>query len=219
MAEAIFSDLSLIPVINRLGIFLGVGDLSVGEVCTRDGVDPGFFLAVVNTFLNENYFPEGVDTAFPVDRVLDYLSLTDEYYASVQLPNIARHFSSLMDRSPGHNNLRMLLDFFEETRGDLLDSIRADREIYFPLVRRMARGERVVAEREVAGLVTSLSRRGIAEKVGDLSAFFVRHLRGEYDSNLCFAVMTAVAQLARDISQNNRIRERILCSMVEKVFI
>ena len=39
---------------------------------------------------------------------------------------------------------------------------------------------------------------------------FVIHLRGEYDANLCHAVLFAIISLEKDIKQNNRIRNRIL---------
>ncbi len=215
MAEAIFSDMSLIPVINRFGIALGVGDLSVDEVCSRYSIDPAFFLAVVNTFLNETYFPSDSDVAFPVERVLDYLTLTDEYYARVQLPNIGRHFKSLLDRSPGINNLHSLSGFFAETEEELIGHIKADEQRFFPLIRSLFSGRGLMNNEELSLLPVRITRRGVAEKVADLAAFFVRHLRGDYDRNLCFAVLSAVEQLARDISQNNRIRERLLVPKVE----
>lgn len=218
MADAIFSDLSLIPVVNRLGVSLGVGDFSIDEICRRHKIDSAFFLAVVNTFLNDNYFPGEAEVAFPIEMVLDYLSLTDEYYAGVQLPNIARHFNSLLGRSPADNNLPQLSRFFEETSHELLDSISADKESLFPMICRMRGGERL-SEEKVESLKDSLSRKGIAEKVADLASFFVMHLKGEYDRNLCFAVLSAVSQLARDIRQNNRIRERILSPLVEKLIV
>lgn len=224
MAEAIFSDLSLIPVLDRFGITLGVGDLTVDEVCSRHDVDTRFFLAVANTFLNENYFPDETDVAFPVEKVLRYLELTDRYYAEVQLPNIGRHFRSLLDRSPGLSNLSMLSRFFEETRSELLASVEADREKYFPIVRSIRVGECdsepvSAASLSPSDLPEALSRRSVADKVDDLAAFFVMHLRGQYDSNLCFAVLSAVSQLAKDISQNNRIREKILCPLVERLIV
>ena len=39
---------------------------------------------------------------------------------------------------------------------------------------------------------------------------FVVHLKGDYNSNLCQAVLTALLSIKKDITQNNRIRNRIL---------
>ena len=48
MAEIICDNASLLPVIGRFGIKLGVGDESVQQVCARYGVDVNTFLAVIN---------------------------------------------------------------------------------------------------------------------------------------------------------------------------
>ena len=57
MSEVVEEHPSLIPVINRLGIRLGLGDKTVEEICKEHSIDTDFLLAVINTFLNEEYFP------------------------------------------------------------------------------------------------------------------------------------------------------------------
>lgn len=210
LAEAIFSNPSLIPVINRFGVCLGVGDASVSEVCRSHGIDLAFFLAVANTFLNDNYFPTALSGAFPTEKVVEYLSLTDRYYAEVQLPNVERHFGMLLQCSPEGNNLPMLRGFFHEMKRELLSCIDYDCNDAFPAIFNLLKGERG----EFLPDTERLERRGVVEKVDDLAAFFVRHLRGSYDRNLCVAVVSAVFLLAKDMRQNNRIRERILVPSV-----
>ena len=56
------------------------------------------------------------------------------------------------------------------------------------------------------------------EKIDDLLSFFVMHLKGEYEPNLCVAVVTAIFALRKDIRQNNRIRSRILLPQAERLF-
>jgi regulator of cell morphogenesis and NO signaling len=43
----------------------------------------------------------------------------------------------------------------------------------------------------------------------------VKHLSGDYDDNLCYAVLFAISSLEKDIKQHNRIRYRILVPMVK----
>ena len=51
MSEVVEAHTSLIPVINRLGIRLGLKDKSVREVCHEYGLDADFVLIIINTFL------------------------------------------------------------------------------------------------------------------------------------------------------------------------
>ena len=58
LCEPILSEPTLIPVINRFGIYLGTGDKSIRTVCDEKEMDCNFFLTIINTFINEEYFPE-----------------------------------------------------------------------------------------------------------------------------------------------------------------
>ena len=48
----------------------------------------------------------------------------------------------------------------------------------------------------------------------DLKSIMVKHLSGDYNENLCYAVIFAISSLEKDIKQHNRIRYRILTPMV-----
>jgi len=200
ISEAIFKDPSILPLLARYDISLGVGDATVSQVCAEHGIGVDFFLAVVNTFLNEDYFPgEDARRKFTMEEIRNYLLKTDRYYSMVQLPNIERHFNSLIRCSGGEgNNLELLRRFFLEMKGEFESAIESDA---------------VVLGNAPADSYNSLSvtsRAEVEEKIADLLAFFVLHLRGNYDRNLCTAVVTAVFMLDKDVRQNNRIRSRIL---------
>ena len=50
--------------------------------------------------------------------------------------------------------------------------------------------------------------------LADLKSIMVKHLSGDYNENLCYAVIFAISSLEKDIKQHNRIRYRILTPMV-----
>ena len=58
LSEVILNEPTLIPVINRFGITLGLGDKTIRAVCEERKLDTDFFLTILNTFVNEAYFPE-----------------------------------------------------------------------------------------------------------------------------------------------------------------
>jgi len=209
LADAVLANPQIIPVVNRLGVSLGVGDSSIGSTCVSAHIDPDFFLSVVNTFLDEDYFPVNPTGTFTLSKTIDYLRKTSGYYISVQLPNIERHFGSLLARSGKDNNISLLQGFFEDMKSQMTDCLRYDMEKLFPALER--------------GDVPSGFRffftghTEVEAKLHDLLYFFVAHLRGDYDSNLCMAVVTAIFSLDKDYCQNNRIRNRILLPIMEKM--
>ncbi|MDO4757474.1 MAG: helix-turn-helix transcriptional regulator, partial [Parabacteroides sp.] len=113
MSEVVEEHTSLIPVINRFGIHLGLGDKSVQEICEKYQLDCDFFLTVINTFLNEEYFPEKKLQTFHASQIIDYLTKTNQYYLRYQLPNIERHLQLFIKQSlPGNNSLALIGKFF-----------------------------------------------------------------------------------------------------------
>lgn len=208
MCDVVANDINVIPVINRFGIFLGVGDRTVDTVCRDHRLDTGFVLAILNTFTNSDYFPEKTLLSFRVAAITDYLTKTYRYYKQFQLPNILRHFSLLIDSSPeGNQSLTLLHRYYIGISQDLKKLIDSDLTEWFPVVNKadagtLAPGVECYAEEKPTQV--------IADKLADLRNMFIMHLTGDYDRNLCFAVMTAVEALDRDFRQNSRIRNRIL---------
>ena len=75
---------SLIPLVSRFGIRLGVGDKSVAAVCADHAIDERFMLVLMNTYLFENYFPEERLKSFHVSQIVDYLQCLLPTFAVAQ---------------------------------------------------------------------------------------------------------------------------------------
>lgn len=213
LCDILFVEPSVLTVINKFGIRLGVGDASVSQICEARQIDTTFFLSIVNTFVNEDYFPENVLRSVDLRLIVDYLAKTDQYYEQFQLPNIERHFNSLVVHSrEDNNNLSLLRRFFIQMKGELLANIRRDSEELFPLLLNISQSPSPLSGEVMSRIEELLSEEGhaIEDKVADLLSFFIIHLQGDYDTNLCRAVVSAIFTLEKDIKQNNRIRRRIL---------
>ena len=121
LSEVVEEYPSLIPVLNRFGIRLGVGDKSVKDICGEYKLDTDFLLTVINTFLNEEYFPEKKLQTFHTSQIVDYLTKTNRYYLRYQLPNIERHLTSFISQSAqGNNTLLLIGRFFSSFKEKLL---------------------------------------------------------------------------------------------------
>lgn len=211
LSSVIDNEPSVIPVLNRFGIGLGTGDVSVARICREKHLDTEFFLAIVNTFINESYFPEHKLREFDATEIAAYLEETNNYYSQFQLSNIERHFRLLMQSVGADSNIHLLLDFFHELRDMILQRVQTDRRLVFPALN----GQPVPDE--MAEFVASMAETdaGIADRLSDLKSMFVKHLRGTCDNNLLYAVIVAIITLEKDIRQNNRIRARLLCPLLK----
>lgn len=212
LCEVIIDEPSVVPVVNRFDIALGVGDRSVKSICHEKGIDPTFFITILNAFINESFFPENVAGAFDAESVVTYLRKTNRSYLSNQLPNIDRHFNALISHSDTNNNLQLLLNFYKEVRSEIERRIEAD-DRWFSEIIAAEKGTGVTLASN--NLIVNDEQDQIEDKLSDLINMFVIHLRGDYDRNLCHAVLFAVISLEKDIRQNNRIRNRVLYPLAE----
>lgn len=211
LCEVIVNEPSVVPVINRFDIVLGVGDRTIKSICKEKGIDTSFFITILNAFIHESFFLENVTGAFNAGDVVDYLRKTNNSYLRNQLPNIERHFAALISRSDSNNNLPLLFNFYREVKTEIERRIDSDNQWFDAIIS----AEQSNSEVSVAGNAVQAESDSIEDKLSDLINMFVIHLRGDYDRNLCHAVLFAVISLEKDIRQNNRIRNRVLRPLVD----
>lgn len=210
LSDAIIGNPSIITVLNRFDIFLGVGDKTVEQACNERKLNTEFFLTILNTFANEEYFPEELLKHFDVKLIIGYLDSTNSYYQQFIIPNIERHFNLLLRNSEDDNsNLELLRNFFLEAKSELLGRINNDKTVLFKEILSLNEASlRNIDSREIN--FDNDTTDSIEDKIDDLVNMFVIHLTGKYDTNLCLAVLSAVMSLKKDLCQNDRIRNRIL---------
>lgn len=215
LCDVILNEPALIPVINRFGIILGVSDKSIRTVCEEKRLDSEFFVTILNTFIDEDYFPENRLKSFCAAQIVDYLTQTNAFYKQFQIPNIERHFNSLIQKSNnGNNNLELMKQFFDELKKELLTRIENDQNHWFPAIKAAA--ESLHGEYYGKPITQDTQESDtLEEKLDDLKSLFVIHLKGEYELNLCHGVIFAIYSLEKDIKQHNRIRSRILRPMAD----
>lgn len=207
LSDIVKHEPTVVTVLNRFGIRLGVGDLTVASASDSRHIDPDFLATMLNAYLNEDYFPTHLQPA--VNTIVDYLGKTNDYYQFILLPNIERHFGLLIAKSPSeNNNLEVMHRFFGEVKQQLLDRIGRDRQLLFPELLAARVSDSLAPDTPVSQ--TPSEEDTVEDKLNDLISMFVVHLRGDYDTNLALAVLFALVSLRNDITQNNRIRNRIL---------
>ncbi|WP_080905772.1 helix-turn-helix transcriptional regulator [Parabacteroides sp. Marseille-P3160] len=211
LSEVVEEHPSLIPVINRFGIRLGLGDKSVQFICEKQALDPDFFLTMINTFLNEDYFPEKKLQSFHTSLLVDYLTQTNHYYQRSQLPNIERHLNYFISMStPENSSLKVIRKFFYSFKDELLKRIAKDEKIWFPYCLSLSEKLKDITLPVFHKEEEGKTEDPIEALLADLKSIMIKHLTGEYDENLCYAVIVSINTLEKDIRQHNRIRYRIL---------
>ncbi|MFV0331147.1 MAG: LuxR C-terminal-related transcriptional regulator [Dysgonomonas sp.] len=188
LSEVIEENHQLIPVINRFGIKLGLGDQTIGEICLSAKINTDFFLVILNTFLNEEYFPEKKLQKFDIELVVNYIKQTDAYLIHAQLHNLEKHLKAFMSMSdPNNSQLKLINRLFDEFKDELTGQIEQ-------------------------GMV---KRNASLALLTDLKSIIIKHISGNFNENMCYAVIFTIDSFQRDLEKHNRIREKVLRPMIE----
>lgn len=190
LSQVLFDHYQVIPVINRFGIQLGVGDDTIEEVALKHQLDLDFLIVIFNTYIDEDYFPEKKLKNFDVQLVLDYLQKTDEYILHGQLYNLQKHLNAFISISDSENKqLTLLAKLFERFKEALTSEIeKGMMDSDYPL-----------------------------ELLIDLKTIIIKHLSGNYNINMCYAVVFSIDSLIKDLEQNDRIRKKVLQPMLKNL--
>lgn len=190
LSAVISEKFSLIPIINRFGVKLGLGEKTIHEICEEYDLNSDFFLVILNTYLNEDYFPEKKLQTFEIDLIAKYLKQTDAYYIHAQIPNIEKHLHAFIAMSdPNNKQLELIRKLFFKFKEEL----------------QLRIGKGVIEDDASLALLL------------DLKNILIKHISGNFNENLCYGVIFSVDTLLDDLTKHNRMREKILKPMVQQL--
>ncbi|MDD2512431.1 MAG: LuxR C-terminal-related transcriptional regulator [Proteiniphilum sp.] len=192
MADVLAEHNELIPVLNRFGIRLGVGDQSVLELCEAHDLNPDFILTVLNVYLDESFVPDIALSLFDTELIADYFHHTMDNYIHVLIPNIEKHLNAFIALSGPENKelgmLRMLFLKFKERMTGYLQRMVDEDEDDLP-----------------------------DDLLYDLKNILIKHLSQEYNQNLAYAVIFAVHSFEKDLAAHNRLRNKVFRPMLSEL--
>jgi len=184
MADVLTEHNELIPVLNRFGIRLGVGDKTVSDLCIEQHLNIDFILTVLNVYLDETCIPDASLALFDTGLIADYFHHTVESYIHELVPNIEKHLNAFIAISGSENKelgmLHLLFIKFKERMTSYLQKV-VDYDDDLP-----------------------------DDLLHDLKNILIRHLSKAYNQNLIYAVVFSVHSLEKDLAAHNRLRSKVL---------
>ena len=227
LAEAIHSNYLLLPILNRFGIHLGFGDKTVKQVCNELGVDQEFFLDIVNSFLDKEYFPKSELQSFPVNLIIDYIGKSHDYYVEKKIPQIENMIDRLLEETPNENKkpYQLIHNFFLEYKKELIDHINNEDQNVHPYIIKIDEAVRknIIGE-EIVRLVKEQSiniyaddHDNVEDKLFDLKNLIIKYLPPLEDYTLSNSILFELFRLERDLNDHARIEEKILVPKVQQI--
>ena len=208
MAEIICDNASLLPVIGRFGIKLGVGDESVQQVCARYGVDVNTFLAVINFLSGDTSTISSLQNSVSVEALLDYLKRSHAYFLDFALPAIRK---KLVEALGNEDNLTALvLKFYDDYVGEVRRHMEYEEELVFPFAMNSNEGSGQDPTEKAKIDTLSEHHKVVDEKLVELKNIIIKYLpTDKINNNLLNSVLYEIFSCEKELDSHCRIEDNL----------
>jgi len=226
LATVIHKDHTLLPVINRLGVKLGFGDLTIKELCHKEGIDVTFFMEIINVFHNENYFSEKKLLDFSVTVVIDYLLKTHKYYLGYVLPEQERLIDLFLSECiNGCKENELICKFYNKFKKEFVHHVQFEEVKVFPYILKLNDAVQNPLQKgdfkEKFGGFTikgfEKEHGNMDEKMFDLKNIIIKYLPPNYDLNIGNSLLSNLFMFEKDLKNHARIEDKILVPKVKQL--
>lgn len=223
MAEVLFQNYSLLPVIARFNIKLGFGDRTVNEVCKESGVNLDFFLEISNSYVDEDYIPQKELNTFPVSLIVDYLKKTHQYYLEEKIPEIEANIKRVINTEHlGNDKFKLVEEFFCEYKQELTNHISREEASVHPYVLEIETAyiENTISDNLYRKIMKysindyASEHDNVEEKLYDLKNIIIKYLPPCKSSGLCNNILIELFRLEKDLNAHAGLEDKVLIPKV-----
>ena len=228
MADVIIQNHHLLAIIDRFGIKLGFGEKTVSQVCQEYNIPVDFFLEIVNTFNNPEFFTKPNMDSFPLKLIIDYLRKAHDFYLNVKVPEIRLLINKMLETDNKEIKKAVLLisNFFEDYASQLRQHIEKEDTVVYPyvLILEQAYETKDITELEIFLIkhdfkIDEYARNhdNIEEKLYDIKSLIIKYIIPDDNYVSSFKVLGQLAHLEDDINDHSRMENKVLIPRVKKM--
>ena len=225
IAELIHQNFEVLTVFRRFNIALGFGEKTIEAVCLENGINPDFFVEIVNSFNDEDYFPQSKLREHDVEDILFYLKSTHHFYLTKKLPGIESLILQLEFPKDNAKNKQLLENFFNEYKLEFINHVQREEERIYPYVIELDKALKtlkVTSEFNKNMEEYSISdyqqeHEDIEEKLYDLKNIIIKYLSAPINADEYNSILVKLFKLKNDLSEHSRIEEKVIIPKVKEM--
>lgn len=219
LCDVIARDIDLLPVVLRFGIGSNIGQATVDEVCAENGIDPDFFLAVINTYHTKDYFPN-IDS-INLSLLIDFLTRTHLYHRQVTIPLLERFMKELKVKLPDTRLVITLENYLKDYVNKLNTHNEFEERKIFPLASRLAENSGSNEVKTSAANLRKLFNQhvNVETEIGDLIMVIIQHIPKNADQQLFHDILHTLSHFEKEQIDHARFEDKILVPRILKLFI
>ncbi|MBQ8366881.1 MAG: hemerythrin domain-containing protein [Alistipes sp.] len=207
--ELIDREPSVLSIFSRLNIGLPFGDMSIGDMCRRDGYSAELFLILCSMHADMGYRPAVGDLrADMLPEVIGYLRASHQYYASHMLPHASAHLEDILAHADSRSR-RVLRSFYDDYTRYIVDHFQEEEEHIFAVINNAT--ERCDADFSVI----DTPHTDIDDRTNDIASLITKSLPEAVPTPLRCAMLKDIYALRDDLRRHNNIETHLLKPLVE----
>ncbi|MBQ8061258.1 MAG: hemerythrin domain-containing protein [Bacteroidales bacterium] len=214
LSDMIDMNYSLMQVISRMGMGLGLAGMSAGEACRQCGLDTHTFMLVCNVYSFPEYVPSQEDiAAVDISDIVRYLRGSHAYYTGRALSNLESSFNCLLEPC-GDGRKAAIMKFFVDYKSELEKHFAREENEVFPYIEALQNGRRPEGY--------SIDQfeehhESVDEKLEDMKNIVMKYLPSECDSQMRMWVLVSVYGLRDDLRRHTYVEDNILVPAVRNL--
>ena len=199
----------LLSLFSRLDIHLPFGDISIAEMCRRDGYNTQLFMTLCAMHIDSRYRPSQEEmTEDMLPEVIAYLRASHRYYAERMLPHTARHLEEVLSHCDDLSE-RVLRRFYDDYAHYITSHFEEEEREIFTL---MERG----GERDANFALFDMPHADIDDRSNDIASLIVKSLPESAPTSLRCDMLKDVYELRDDLRRHSNIETYVLRPLVVK---
>jgi len=224
MADVVLHDPTLVPIINRFGVHLGLGDQSIREICRKHDLHLQFFITILNAFHDKLYFPKEQLQSFPAKLIIGYLQKAHHYFLDEKIPEIAGLIKeAILEADVNKKKYAVIEKFLLHYRDEFTRHIEREEKKVFPYILKLESAmEQKDAQKGIDELLKEYpiaayqaEHEDVEEKIFDLKNIIVRHLPTPNNDRLWYQILREIFTLEKELNEHARIEDLILIPKVK----
>ena len=199
----------LLSLFSRLNIRLPFGDISIDEMCRRDGYNTSLFITLCAMHIDLRHHPD-VETLTEdmLPEVIAYLRASHRYYAEHMLPHTALHLEEILSHCDDLSK-RVLRRFYDDYAHYITTHFEEEERDIFTLIESQG-------ERATNFALFDMPHADIDDRSNDIASLIIKSLPEAAPTPLRCAMLKHVYALRDDLRRHSNIETYLLRPLVEK---
>lgn len=205
--DIINDDYSILPLLSRFSIPLGLGNETLNDVCRRNDIDVKALLLVLNYIRAGIIDSSYISVVSPLE-VVRFLKNSHDYFINYKFGHIRKNLIAALDLETNPTN-NLILKFFDSFVKKVEDHFRYEENTVFPYVESLVDGKKSAYTIEIF----ERHHEEVVDALAELKNIILRYYRTTAP-NLMYDVLVDIYNCEEDLASHSDIENNLLIPMV-----